>query len=314
MKKLPIGVNDFQEMVKGNYYYVDKTMLIKDVIDLSGKVKLVTRPRRFGKTLNMDMLRRFFSMEEREGLFEGFAIWKEKGLVREYYRKYPVIFVSFRQVKEVNWRSAIGKVKVVLSEVAEEMMKYAKEEVDRKKLERLASLEAEEWMYADVLMLVTKIVYQSTGKKAIVLIDEYDVPIEAAYTYRHKDPDYYDEMVAFMRGLLTAALKDNPYLEFGILTGVYRVAKESIFSGLNNLAVYTVFEGEMSERFGFTEEEVHKMLNHYKLGEEDEKIVEQWYSGYTMGKVTVYNPWSVINYIRSRVEGSNSPEDACQPY
>ena len=158
-------------------------------------------------------------------------------------------------------------------------------------------------------------VHKKTGRKAILLIDEYDVPIEAAYTYRHRDEDYYENMVAFMRNMLAGALKDNEHLEFGILTGVYRVAKESIFSGLNNLAVYTVFDDEMSERFGFTEREVEELIKHYDLSKEDKKVIDEWYGGYKIGECQpLYNPWSVIYYVKERVYGRKAPGKAVQPF
>jgi len=315
VKKLPIGIQSFEEMIKENYYYVDKTTLIKDIIDLAGKVKLITRPRRFGKTLNMDMIRRFFAMDEEENLFEDLKIWNEKGLLKDYYHRCPVIFVSFRDVKEPTWDKAIDKMKMVLSEHAKLYKKFAKDEDDVYYIRRIIRKEASESEYSSFLKFLTWLLHKETGMKPVVLIDEYDVPIEAAYTYREKDPDYYDNMVAFMRDMLAGALKDNPYLEFGILTGVYRVAKESIFSGLNNLAVYTVFENEMSDKFGFTEEEVREMLKHYDLDDEDLDVVRKWYGGYIIGKEeNLYNPWSVIYYVKERTLGERGKEEAPQPF
>ncbi len=302
-------------MIKGNYYYVDKTMLIKDVVELPGKVKLITRPRRFGKTLNIDMLKRFFSMEEEGDIFEGLAIQREKGIVKDYYHKYPVVFISFKDVKETSWRSAVVHLKNLLSDL---VLKYTSLEIEKglkKKLEYMASMEAEEGVYTDSLRIVTWALHEAVGKKAIVLIDEYDVPIEAAYTYKGKDPEYYENMVSFMRGLLTAALKDNPHLEFGVLTGVYRVAKESIFSGLNNLEVFTVFDPAIEDKFGFTEEETFRILESYGLGREDKKAIDRWYGGYTVGKAeNLYNPWSVMKYVNERVVKGQTIEDSLQPY
>ncbi len=315
VKKLPIGVNDFSEMIEGGYYFVDKTMLIKDVVDLPGKIKLITRPRRFGKTLNMNMIRSFFSREEKKDLFEGLKIWEKKGFVKEYYHKYPVVFVSFKEVKDVTWKNAVSHMRVVLSNLA---MNYSDFEVKgyaKEKLEKIINMTASDEAYADSLRFLTQLLHETTGKKAILLIDEYDVPIEAAYTYRHRDENYYENMVAFMRNMLTAALKDNEHLEFGILTGVYRVAKESIFSGLNNLEVFTVFDSAMEERFGFTEKEITEMLCHYNLGKEDKKIIDEWYGGYKVGEYQpLYNPWSVIKYISERVVRNASPERAAQPF
>jgi len=271
MKNLPIGVEDFEEVIEGGYYYVDKSLLIKDIMDLPGKIKLITRPRRFGKTLNMSMVENFFSLFKKKDLFEGLAIWDEKAIVKDNYHKWPVVFVSFKELKDTDWERAVVHMKAMLSEVALKYLEYVKNDSDRKFLKRLADIEAYLEEYGTLLKRVTRILHEKFGKKVILLIDEYDVPIEAAYTNRHKDPDYYDNMVAFMRNMLTAALKGNEYLEFRILTGVYRVAKESIFSGLNNLEVFTVFDNAMEMRFGFTEEEIKKLLEYYSLNEEDKK-------------------------------------------
>ena len=315
MKKLPIGVNDFSEMIEKGYYFVDKTMLIKDVVDLPGKIKLITRPRRFGKTLNMNMIKRFFSREEKKDLFEGLKIWEKKGFVKEYYHKYLVVFVTFKEVKEVNWEKGIMKLKRVLANLGRDYRDITDDPVDKEFLEGIVRMNASEADYSDFLRYLTELIHRKTGKKAILLIDEYDVPIEAAYTYKHRDENYYENMVAFMRNMLTAALKDNEHLEFGILTGVYRVAKESIFSGLNNLAVYTVFDNRMADRFGFTEEETVEILEHFGIySPEDKEMVDEWYGGYRVGKYqNLYNPWSVINYIDQRLSGA-TPQEAAQPF
>ena len=315
MKKLPIGVNDFSEMIEEGYYFVDKTMLIKDVIDLPGKIKLITRPRRFGKTLNMNMIKRFFSREEKKDLFEGLKIWEEKGFVKEYYHKYPVVFVSFKEVKDVTWKNPISHMKVVLSNLGMNYSDFDVRGYAKEKLKKIIDMTASDEAYADSLRFLTQLFHETIGKKAILLIDEYDVPIEAAYTYEHRDENYYESMVAFMRNMLTAALKDNEHLEFGILTGVYRVAKEFIFSGLNNLAVYTVFDNRMTDRFGFTEEETVEILEHFGVySPEDKEVVDEWYEGYRVGKYrNLYNPWSVINYIDQRLSGA-TPQEAAQPF
>ncbi len=303
MKRLPIGVSSFEKMMEKSYYYVDKTLLIKDVYELEGEIKLITRPRRFGKTLNMDMIKEFYSIDGKD-LFDGLKITNEKEFVKDHYHKYPVIFASFKSIKRTNWedaKAALRKLlyKMILDNVNDE--------------EVLRIYEGKAAPYEDVLLDVTEALYKRYGKKVVLLIDEYDVPIEAAYTYQHKDPDYYEEMVSFMRNLLTAALKDNPYLEFAILTGVYRVAKESIFSGLNNLQEYTIFSPYMQTHFGFTEDEVYEMLKYYSL-ENDISAVRNWYNGYVFGNVEgIYNPWSVIKYVHERL-GGVSVESALQPY
>ncbi len=315
MKKLPIGVNDFKELIEEGYYFVDKTMLIKDVIELPGKIKLITRPRRFGKTLNMSMMEHFFSLFREGSLFEGFAIWEEKRIVKDYYHKYPVIFVTFKEVKDTSWEMALDHLKTVISNFVEEYSEKLKDESIKKWAEKLIERQVPTSEYMDSLRRLTQAFHKEIGRKAILLIDEYDVPIGAAYTYRHRDPDYYENMVAFMRNMLTAALKDNEHLEFGILTGVYRVAKESIFLGLNNLAVYTVFENRMVDRFGFTGEEVKEMLKHYGVDtEEDIQTVKEWYDGFKVGEYEfLYNPWSVIYYIAERLSG-RSFQASAQPF
>ena len=316
MKKLPIGISEFSEIVKGNYYYVDKTLLIKDIIDLPGKVKLITRPRRFGKTLNMRMLEQFFSLEGEEGLFDELEIWKKQGIVKDYYHKYPVVFITFKDIKDTTWKEAKESLKGKLSELAKKHLDAIKDDVGIKaNIISVAQEAANDKDYKNFLRYLTQALYEAIGKKVFLLIDEYDVPIESAYTYKDKGEDYYDNMVAFMRNLLTAALKDNEYLEFGILTGVYRVAKESIFSGLNNLHVFTIFENAMTDKFGFTEEEVTEMLEYYNLdAKEDKETVKNWYDSYKVGNLSdLYNPWSILNYISNRLTGFQ-PKEAAQPY
>jgi len=313
VKKLPIGVNDFEEMIERNYYFVDKTLLIKDIIELPGKIKLITRPRRFGKTLNMNMIKEFFSSEGKEGLFEGLKIWDDREFVKEHYHRYPVIFVTFKEVKDVNWGDGIEHLKTVISNIVEDVA----ERIENERFQRWARKIVERKLpiseYMDSLRKITQAFHEDVGKKVIILIDEYDVPIEAAYAYRKKDEEYYEKMTVFMRNMLTAVLKDNPDLELGILTGVYRVAKESIFSGLNNVSVFTIFDDRMGTRFGFTEEEIEQLLKHYGLSE-DREILKEWYGGYLVGeRVYLYNPWSVINYIDLRISGK-SPEKAVQPF
>ena len=313
MKRLPIGIDNFEEIITDGYYFVDKSMLIRDVKMLEGKVKLITRPRRFGKTLNMDMIKEFYSIDGKD-LFDGLKIMEEKEFVKDHYHQYPVIFVSFKDVKKTNWENAKVSVEELLEDLAISVFLRMKDASDDKlKILRQKYLGGNIKAYDRVLKALTEALYIYYGKKAILLIDEYDVPIEAAYTYQDDDPKYYKMMVAFMRDLLTAALKSNPYLEFAILTGVYRVAKESIFSGLNNVATYTIFENEMTNRFGFTEDEVFEMLKYYGL-EDDMDAVRDWYNGYVFGNVEgIYNPWSVIYYIKERLAGKDV-EKALQPY
>lgn len=312
MKLLPIGVDSFEKMITGGYYFVDKSLLIKHIHDLEGEVKLITRPRRFGKTLNMDMIRHFYAMDGKD-LFDGLKIWENKAFVKEHYHKYPVIFVTFRDVKDLTWDEARVSLEDLLNDLAADVLSriessdFGIERIKEKYLGKKAKT------YKRTLMDLTKALYLYYKRKVILLIDEYDVPIEAAYIYSDNDPEYYENMVSFMRTLLTSALKGNPYLEFAVITGVHRVAKESLFSSLNNVAVYTVLHREMATRYGFTEDEVYEFLKYYDL-EGDMDAVRDWYNGYVFGKTDgIYNPWSVIYYTQARLRGY-SVEEALQPY
>ncbi len=313
LKALPVGIESFEEMITGEYYFVDKSLLIKDVLMYSGKVKLITRPRRFGKTLNMDMIKHFYAVDGKD-LFEGLKIWEEKAFVKEHYHKYPVVFVTFRDVKQNNWHGAQTKLKEILALLMEDVLKEVGSVsgvVGRIVNEILEK--GEMTSYEKSLELMTRMLYEKYGKRVILLIDEYDVPIETAYIYSDKDPEYYDNMVSFMRNLLTAALKGNPYLEFAVITGVYRVAKESLFSSLNNVAVYSILEYDIADKFGFLEDEVYELLKYYGF-ESDMKAVRDWYNGYIFGKTEgIYNPWSVIWYAKARLSGK-SIEQSLQPY
>ena len=316
MKKLPTSVENFRELIKRDYYYVDKTMLIEDIVELSGKIKLITRPRRFGKTLNMDMMLRFFSMDEKEDLFTNLKIWNEKGIVQEHYHKYPVIYISFKSIKEQSWQEARNTIVELVSELAQKHIDLDVSDITKEKIMQIAKRKAGLSLYKKSLQLISQALYEERGIMPIILIDEYDVPIESAYLNRNKDPEYYDNMIDFMRVFLTSALKgSDTYFSFAVLTGVYRIAKESIFSGLNNLAVYTVFDNPMSDKFGFTEDELINMLEYYGLNEEDKEIIDKWYGNYKIGKTqNLYNPWSIVNYIASRTEGELSPKEATQKY
>ncbi len=309
MKKLPTSIENFKEMIKGNYYYVDKTMLIKDVLELAGKVKLITRPRRFGKTLNIDMMLRFFSMDEEENLFEGLKIWDEKEIVKEHYHKYPVIYISFKSVKESLWQDAYSRLRNEFAKMAKKYMDKIEDKESRRYLEVIVSKEGTKADYEDFLINLSEILYRETRVMPVILIDEYDLPRESAYLSKDKDPGYYENMIDFMRAFMTSALKgSDTYFSFVVLTGVYRIAKESIFSGLNNLAVYSVFHEGMDDKFGFTKDEVIKMLKYYNLTKQDKEIIERWYGGYIIGEqYNLYNPWSVINYIDSRINSKRPP-------
>ena len=316
MKKLPTSVENFKELIKGNYYYVDKSLLIKDALELPGKIKLITRPRRFGKTLNIDMMLHFFSMDEEDNLFENLKIWNEKEIVKEHYHKYPVIYTTFKSVKGSTWEKTYDSLRTLISELAKDMEKYANNKHNKEYIEKIIKKQATQGEYSTFLRNISKMVYEKTGIPPIILIDEYDVPIESAYVNREKDPQYYDNMIDFMRAFLTSALKgSDTYFSFAILTGVYRIAKESIFSGLNNLAIYSVFQEGMDDKFGFTESEVNEMLNYYNLTNEDKEIIDTWYGNYKIGETyNLYNPWSVINYIANRIISKKPPKAHAQKY
>ena len=313
LKALPVGIDSFEKLMTGGYYFVDKSLLVRDVRLLAGEVKLITRPRRFGKTLNMDMIRHFYAIDGKD-IFEGLRIWEDKAFVKEYYHRYPVLFVTFKEIRGENWEKAESSLEELLRDLAARVLLSMEDSNDgmieyfRKKY-----LEGEVKTYSRVLLALTEALYRYHGKKVILLIDEYDVPIEVAYLHQDEDPKYYDNMVDYMRGLLTAALKGNPYLEFAVITGVYRVAKESLFSSLNNVAVYSILDYDMSDKFGFLEDEVYELLKYYGL-EDDMKAVRDWYNGYIFGNTEgIYNPWSVIWYVKERLSGK-SVEQSLQPY
>lgn len=301
-KPLPIGVDNFKKIINEGYYYIDKTMLIKELLDLKGEVNLFTRPRRFGKTLNLSMLRHFFEdtgdAEQNAGnkdLFHGMKI-TEAG--EEYVRQmgiYPVINLTLKSAKQPAFRSSYGKLK---NEIAEEYKRHRYvlksgevDEKDKQKFQEIANGEAEYDDYSGSLKFLSKILYQATGKRIVILIDEYDVPLENAY-FR----GFYGEMADFIRSLFESALKTNDYLQFAVITGCLRISKESIFTGLNHLNIISVLDKRYSEHFGFTESEVLRMMEYYSV-ENRFLTMKEWYDGYLFGNTEVYNPWSVINFM-----------------
>ena len=295
---LPVGVENFEEIIDKGYYYVDKTLLIRDLIDLRGKVNLFTRPRRFGKTLNMSMLRYFFEKaeEDRRYLFQGTKIMDAGEKYRSEMGKYPVISLSLKSMKQGSYEEAFHCLK---EEIADEFKKHLEllgkleTEDDRKKYDQLANRRAPGEEYLNSLQFLSQCLYSCYGSKAVILIDEYDVPLENAY-FR----GFYDRMVDLIRSLFESALKTNDALEFAVVTGCLRISKESIFTGLNNLNVISITDKTYAEHFGFTQEEVDRMLERYGLMEKREDV-KRWYDGYQFGDTEVYNPWSVINYVNS---------------
>ena len=293
-KKLPIGISDFKKIIDENYYYFDKTELIKSIIGEPGEVKLFTRPRRFGKTLNMSMIKYFFDIENKDvnkKLFENLKISEN-----EYFEKQgtaPVISISFRNYDESSWGNGFEMIKNTISDLYDEF-EFVKENLSARKKEKYDSIlfnRATEATWKLALLDLTKYLYEYYGKKVVVLIDEYDQPIIDSYV-----KGYYQEAISFFKTFYGVVLKDNNYLEMGIMTGILRVAKENIFSGLNNLRVHTILDNRFTEYFGITESEVEKALKDFNL-EFELQDVQKWYNGYLFGDIKVYNPWSIINFL-----------------
>ena len=293
-KKLPIGISDFKKIIDGNYYYFDKTELIKSIIGEPGEVKMFTRPRRFGKTLNMSMIKYFFDIQnknENKKLFENLKISEN-----EYFEKQgtaPVISISFRNYDESSWENGFEMIKNTISDLYDEF-EFVKENLSVRKKEKYDSIlfnRATEATWKLSLLDLTKYLYEYYGKKVVVLIDEYDQPIIDSYV-----KGYYQEAISFFKTFYGVVLKDNNYLEMGIMTGILRVAKENIFSGLNNLRVHTILDNRFTEYFGITESEVEKVLKDFNL-EFELQDVQKWYNGYLFGDIKVYNPWSIINFL-----------------
>ena len=294
-KKLPVGIENFEEIRKEGFYYVDKTGLIRDLLNSWGKVNLFTRPRRFGKTLNMSMLKSFFEIGANRTLFDGLAISKETTLCEAYMGKFPVVFVSLKGVDGLTFEDAYGMLRRILrSEVFRlSFLAESKKVLDKEKAAFERFLNEQDTLddVQESLKMLSSLLYQHYGQKAILLIDEYDVPLDKAFQH-----GYYKEMVALIRGLFGQALKTNDYLQFAVLTGCLRVSKESIFTGLNNFKVLSITDSRFDEHFGFTDAEVKTLLDDYNLtahyGE-----TKEWYDGYRFGSVDVYCPWDVINHV-----------------
>lgn len=295
-KSLPIGVSDFKLATTG-YYYVDKTLMIRDFLDKKPMVSLFTRPRRFGKTLNMDMLRVFFEKtnEDTSVYFKDKQIWQCGDYYTKHQGQYPVIFLTFKDVKSMTWEETFQKIRRLISlefirhnelETSSVLTAYEKEQYHL-----LAGDSGDEVDCQIGLQLLSLLLHKHYGRECIIIIDEYDTPIQQGHTC-----NFYPEIVNFMRNFFSGGLKDNPHLAFGFLTGILRVAKESIFSGMNNLKTYSILDDGYSSYFGFTEKEVKDMLRYY--GKDDKyNELSEWYDGYRFGNTEIFNPWSVINYI-----------------
>ena len=298
-KKLPVGIENFEEFSKENFYYVDKTMFITELLQNWGKVNLFTRPRRFGKTLNMSMLKCFFEIGTDKSLFDGLKIAENRELCAEYQGQFPVIFISLKSVDGLTFASAAAALRTVIGREASRFQflrdsdKLSKE--DRESYEALIHVDKglydmKDELLAGSLKNLSQLLAKHYGRQVVLLIDEYDVPLDKAF-----QAGYYDEMVSLIRNLFGNALKTNDNLQFAVLTGCLRISKESIFTGLNNLKVHTIADPRYEEYFGFTDEDVDEMLAFYGLTSH-KQVMQDWYDGYTFGKVSVYCPWDVINY------------------
>ena len=294
-KMLPTGIENFEEIRRNNsYYYVDKTGLIRDLLKSRGKVNLFTRPRRFDKTLNMSMLKCFFEIGVDKTLFDGLAISKETALCEEYMGKFPVVFISLKDVDGLTFKEASGKLHEIIQKEIRRLYFLTESsklsEMDKQAFNKLASTD-EEVEIQKSLALLTELLYKHYGQKTILLIDEYDVPLDKAFQH-----GYYKEMASLIRGLFSPALKTNDFLQFAVLTGCLRVSKESIFTGLNNFKVLSITDSRFDEHFGFTDVEVKMLLEDYDLLDHYDDT-RRWYDGYRFGNVDVYCPWDVINYV-----------------
>jgi hypothetical protein len=296
--KLPLGISDFKELREENYYYVDKSLFIKEVIDRDGKVILLPRPRRFGKTLNLSMLRYFFEAREESlaHLFAGLAIEAETKVMQQQ-GQYPVIFLTFKDCKEPTLEKFFGKIRVLLQNLYSlyetrlypNLRKHEQQYYDTIMEQRGESVDWEE-----ALQFLMRVLRRHNGKRVIVLLDEYDTPIHAG-----QEHGYYEDVISFMRNLMSGALKDNSDLEKGVVIGILRITFDTIFSGLNNLDVFSLLEPEFEECFGFTETDIKRLIADFGLNSTDAETLKIWYDGYMFGNKVIYNPWSVVNFIAS---------------
>jgi hypothetical protein len=313
LKKLPVGIEDFREFSTDNFYYVDKTMFIAELLNNRGKVNLFTRPRRFGKSLNMSMLQNFFEIGTDKTVFDGLKISDCKDLCDEYMGKFPVVSVSLKGVEGLNFESACTAFKDIVGEellrfhFLKESEKLTKEDknIYKKLIEINTSSKSVYSMSDEVLISSLKkicdLLYKHYGCKVVLLIDEYDVPLDKAFQY-----GYYDEMVSLIRKMFGSALKTNNSLQFAVLTGCLRISKESIFTGLNNFRIHTITDVEYDEYFGFTENDVNELLDYYGFSKYAD-VVKEWYNGYQFGDTAVYCPWDVINYCADAKGGRAMP-------
>ena len=311
--KLPVGIDSFEKIRRNNFYYIDKTKLIEQLVETGGEVTLFTRPRRFGKTLNMSMLKAFFETGADEALFDGLYIAQNKALCEEHMGKYPVIFLSLKSVEGLKYEDAVYRITELIGIEAErfsflEDSEYLSEN-EKKRYKAIIALKdgtnaMDEKVLVSSLQILSQLLYKHFGQKTVILIDEYDVPLDKAF-----QNGYYNEMVSLIRGLFGMALKTNESLQFAVLTGCLRITKESIFTGLNNFKVMSILDARFDEQFGFTDNEVKKILDDYDLASHFEETKE-WYDGYHFGKADIYCPWDVINYVdQLKYDRTAEPQD-----
>ena len=307
-KRLPVGLENFEQIINDNYYYVDKTGLISELIRNGGMVNLFTRPRRFGKTLNMSMLEHFFSIERDQSIFEGLKISKDTKLCEEYMGKYPVISISLKGINAATYEAAFDFAVRIMKKVARNVQfllgSDALSDYDKLEYKELLNNNMSEAAFCGGLKILSELLEKHYGTKVVLLIDEYDVPLAKAF-----ENGYYNQMIFLIRSLLEQALKTNNSLKFAVMTGCMRISKESIFTGLNNLKVLSITDERYDEYFGFTDTEVREMLKYYEIEDHYEEV-KNWYDGYQFGSVEVYCPWDVLNYCdKLKDHGDSFPEN-----
>ncbi|CAN2043596.1 AAA ATPase-like domain-containing protein, nuclease domain-containing [Candidatus Magnetomoraceae bacterium gMMP-1] len=298
-RKLPIGISNFKKLRDNNFHYIDKSMFIKEVIEASAEVLLFPRPRRFGKTLNLSMLRYFFekSNEDKSNLFNGLKIYDDE-FFKKHQGQYPVIYLTFKDIKALSWENSYEGIREIISEEVErhnELLNWdGLSDRVKTRLKSIINGNASQRIYENSLLILSKELHRCHGAPVVILIDEYDTPLHSAYIN-----NYYDEVISFIRNFLGCGFKDNEHLFKGVITGILRVAKESVFSGLNNLGVYSLLVPEFAQIFGFTEKETKKLLSDFDIEKQYDEVA-YWYNGYLFGGEVIYNPWSLLNYAASK--------------
>ena len=302
-KRLNLGYSDFKSIIENNNYFVDKSLLIEELIESEKSVVLLPRPRRFGKTVNLSMLKYFFDIQEpeNENLFKHLKIWNSDDEIRNHCGSYPVIFITFKDAKEKEWEDCYG---LIISEIVKiyNHHRYLLDsdvlyDNEKNKYKNILNETGKKIDYQNSLKNLSEYLYRYHNQKVVILIDEYDTPIQAGYK------NFYDEIIAFMRNLMSGAYKDNPYLYKGVITGILRVSRESIFSGLNNISVHSILDTRFSDKFGFTEDEVKQLLDDFNV-RNNFSTIQKWYNGYSFGNTNnIYNPWSILNFVTEEEDG-----------